>query len=153
MTDREEKVKNPKKLGEILVHYKIITPQQLKKALDLQKDTGKRIGEILIDKGWVTQDEINWTLGRQLDIPYVQINIENINIQLAKNIPEYTLRKFKFLPLIELNGELVIAMADPTDEEAKEVIKEITNGKLKIVLASYKNINDTLDLLFKKKNI
>ena len=77
MTDNEEKVKNPKKLGEILVHYKIITPQQLKKALDIQKNTGKRIGEILIDKGWVTQDEINWTLGRQLDIPYVHINIEN----------------------------------------------------------------------------
>lgn len=153
MNQDKKKIKNPKKLGEILVYYKIITKQQLEEALDIQKNTIKRIGEILIDRGWVTQDEINWTLGKQLDIPYVQINIENINSQLAKNIPEYTLRRFKFLPLIELNGELVIAMADPTDEEAKEMINEITNSKLKIVLASYKNINNILDLIFTKKNI
>jgi len=153
MNQDKKKIKNPKKLGEILVYYKIITTQQLEEALDIQKNTRKRIGEILIDRGWVTQDEINWTLGKQLDIPYVQINIENINSQLAKNIPEYTLRRFKFLPLIELNGELVIAMADPTDEEAKEMINEITNSKLKIVLASYKNINDIIDLIFTKKNI
>ncbi|HBY56368.1 MAG TPA: hypothetical protein DEG96_00645 [Candidatus Atribacteria bacterium] len=153
MNQDKKKIKNPKKLGEILVYYKIITKQQLEEALDIQKNTIKRIGEILIDRGWVTQDEINWTLGKQLDIPYVQINIENINTQLAKNIPEYTLRRFKFLPLIELNGELVIAMADPTDEEAKEMINEITNSKLKIVLASYKNINNILDLIFTKKNI
>jgi len=149
----KKKIKNPKKLGEILVYYKIITTQQLEEALDIQRNTRKRIGEILIDRGWVTQDEINWTLSKQLNIPYVQINIENINTQLVKNIPEYTLRRFKFLPLIELNGELAIAMADPTDEEAKEMINEITNGKLKIVLASYKNINDILDLIFTKKNI
>lgn len=153
MNQDKKKIKNPKKLGEILVYYKIITTQQLEEALDIQRNTRKRIGEILIDRGWVTQDEINWTLSKQLNIPYVQINIENINTQLVKNIPEYTLRRFKFLPLIELNGELAIAMADPTDEEAKEMINEITNGKLKIVLASYKNINDILDLIFTKKNI
>ncbi len=153
--DYEDKreLENSPKLGEILVHYKIITSQQLEEALEVQKNTGKRIGEILLDKEWVTQDEINWTLSKQLDIPYVQINLESINPQLSKNIPEYVLKKFKFLPLTEVDEELVVAMADPTDAEAKEIIHRLTTGKLKIVLASYKNINDVLDLIFKKMNI
>ena len=152
MKKDKNQIKNPKKLGEILVYYKIITPEQLEEALKLQKSTEKRIGEILINKGIVTQDKINWVLGKQLNLPYVQINIDNINIQLSKNISEYPLRKFKIVPMMELNDELVIAIADPTDQEAIEMIKEVTKCKLKIVLASFKNIDETLDSIFKKKD-
>jgi len=151
MKDDKKEIKNPQKLGEILIHYKIITPEQLEEALKIQKSTEKRIGEILIDQAIVVQDEINWVLGKQLNLPYVQINVDNINIQLSKNISEYTLRKFKIVPIMELNDELVIAMADPTDQEAIEMIREVTKRKLKIVLASFKNIDETLDRIFKKK--
>lgn len=148
--EKIEKInKEVPKLGEILINYKIITPQQLKAALDIQKSTEKRIGEILMEKGWVSQDEINWTLGRQLDLPYMHINLESIDHELSRKVPEYTMRKFNFLPLIKLDNEITIAMADPTDEEAKMVIQQIFGKKIRIVLASYKNINESLDLLFK----
>jgi len=152
MKENKEEIKNPQKLGEILMHYKIITPEQLEEALKIQKNTEKRIGEILIDKGVVVQDEINWVLGKQLDLPYVQINIDNIDIKLSKNISGNTLKKFKVLPIMELNDELVIAMADPTDQEAVKMIKEVTNRELKIVLASFKNIDETIDRIFSNKN-
>ena len=116
---KNEKINKPiKMLGEILIYYKIITLKQLNEVLKIQKNTGKRVGEILIDIGYVTQDEINWVLSKQLDIPYVNININNIDIKLSNYIPEFTLRKFKALPIMELNDELIIAMADPTDKEA-----------------------------------
>ena len=152
MKEEQEEKKHPQKLGEILVHYKIITPEQLEEGLKIQKNREKRIGEILIDLGRVTQDEINWVLGKQLNLPYVQVNIGNIDIQLSKNISEDTLRKFKAIPIMELNDELVIAMADPTDEEAIEVIKEITKRKLKYVLASFKNIDETINQIFHHKD-
>ena len=152
MKKEQEKKKHPQKLGEILVHYKIITPEQLEEGLEIQKNREKRIGEILIDLGRVTQDEINWVLGKQLDLPYVQVNIGSIDIQLSKNISEDTLRKFKAIPIMELNDELVIAMADPTDEEAIEAIKEITKRKLKYVLASFKNIDETINQIFYHKD-
>jgi predicted transcriptional regulator len=148
MKEEQEEKKHPKKLGEMLIHYKIITPEQLEEGLKIQKSTGKRIGEILIDIGLVTQDEINWVLGKQLDIPYVRINLNNIDIKLSKSIPEYTLKKFKAIPIMELNDELVVAMADPTDKEAIELIKEVTKRKLKFVLASFKNIDETINRLF-----
>jgi len=152
MKEEQEEKKHPQKLGEILVHYKIITPEQLEEGLEIQKNKEKRIGEILIDLGRVTQDEINWVLGKQLDLPYVQVNIGSIDIQLSKNISEDTLRKFKAIPIMELNDELVIAMADPTDEEAIEAIKEITKRKLKYVLASFKNIEETINQIFHHKD-
>ncbi len=148
MKEEQEEKKHPQKLGEILVYYKIITPEQLEEGLKIQKSKGKRIGEILIDLGRVTQDEINWVLGKQLNLPYVQVNIGSIDIQLSKNISEDILRKFKVIPIMELNDELVIAMADPTDEEAIETIKEITKRKLKYVLASFKNIDETINQIF-----
>ena len=152
MKEEQAEKKCLQKLGEILVHYKIITPEQLEEGLEIQKNKEKRIGEILIDLGRVTQDEINWVLGKQLDLPYVQVNIGSIDIQLSKNISEDTLRKFKAIPIMELNDELVIAMADPTDEEAIEAIKEITKRKLKYVLASFKNIEETINQIFHHKD-
>ena len=152
MKEEQEEKKHPQKLGEILIHYKIITPEQLEEGLKIKKTKEKRIGEILIDLGRVTQDEINWVLGKQLNLPYVQVNIGNIDIQLSKNISEDTLRKFKAIPIMELNDELVIAMADPTDEEAIEAIKEVTKRKLKYVLASFKNIDETINQIFQHKD-
>lgn len=152
MKEEQEEKKHPQKLGEVLIHYKIITPEQLKEGLKIQKNMEKRIGEILIDLGRVTQDEINWVLGKQLDLPYVQVNVDNIDIQLSKNISEDVLKKFKVIPIMELNDELVVAMADPTDEEAIEMIKEVTERKLKFVLASFKNINETIDQVFRNKD-
>ena len=152
MKEEQEKKKHSQKLGEILVHYKIITPEQLEEGLKIQKNSEKRIGKILIDLGRVTQDEINWVLGKQLSLPYVQVNIGNIDIQLSKNIPEDTLRKFKAIPIMELNNELVVAMADPTDEEAIKMIKEVTKRKLKFVLASFENIDETINQIFHYKD-
>ncbi|MEA2087941.1 MAG: hypothetical protein U9O91_07570 [Candidatus Caldatribacteriota bacterium] len=152
MKEEQEEKKHPKKLGEMLIYYKIITPQQLEEGLKIQKNTEKRIGEVLIDLGRVTQDEINWVLGRQLNIPYVQINVVNIDIQLSKNISEDVLKKYKAIPVMELNNELVVAMADPTDEEALETIRKLAKRKIKIVLASFKNIDETIDQVFHNNN-
>lgn len=152
MKEEQEEKKHPQKLGEILIHYKVITPEQLKEVLKIQKNKGKRIGEILIDLGRVTQDEINWVLGKQLSLPYVQVNVDNIDIQLSKNISEDILKKYKVIPMMELNDELVVAMADPTDEEAIEMIKEVTERKLKIVLASFENIDETIYRIFSDKD-
>jgi type IV pilus assembly protein PilB len=151
MKEEPEKKKHHQKLGEMLIYYKVITPAQLEEGLKIKKNTEKRIGEILINLGRVTQDEINWVLGRQLNLPYVQVNIDNIDIQLSNNISENALRKFKAIPLMELNDQLVVAMADPTDEEAIEMLKEVTKRKLKLVLASFENIDETINRIFSYK--
>jgi len=136
--------KRNNKLGELLLKYGMISPEKLKKALKVQKEKSKRIGQILIEQNLVTQDQINWILSKQLDIPYVQIEIEQLDLELLKNFPEYLIKNYHLVPLIEMNHTLVIAMADPTDEEAIQRIKSSTKRNIDIVFASFQNITEII---------
>jgi len=132
--------KNNKKLGELLLDYKMISSIELTKALKVQKEKNKRIGETLIDLKLVTQDQINWVLSKQLDIPYVQIEEDQLDLELLKKFPEYLINNYNLIPLIEIEGKIVIAMADPTDSEAIEKIKNMFDQQIEIVSASFRNV-------------
>ena len=146
----EKYEKYNKKLGEILLEYKMISPEQLKKALKKQKEKNKRIGEVLIDLHFVTQDQINWVLCKQLNIPYVQIELEQLDLGLVKEFPEYLIKNYHLIPLTEMNDILVIAMADPTDDEAIQKIRSLCKRNIEIVLASFKNVMEITNDIIKE---
>lgn len=133
-----------KKLGEILVDYGMITNQQLEKALKLQKEYNKRIGQVLIDSHFTNQDQINWVLGKQLDIPYIHVELDQIDAELIKKFPEYLMKNYWLIPIIEINEKLVVAMADPTDEEAIQKLKSFCKKEVELTLASFQNITEII---------
>lgn len=133
-----------KKLGEMLVDYGMITDQQLKKVLKLHKEGNKRIGQILIENNLANQDQINWVLGKQLNIPYIHIELEQIDQELLKDFPEYLLKNYSLIPVIEINDTLVVAMADPTDDEAIQKLKNYYKKEIDIALASFQNIAEVI---------
>ncbi len=137
--------KHNKKLGEILLEYEMISPEQLKKALQMQKEKNKRIGEALIELHFVTQDQINWVLCKQLDIPYVQIELGQLDLDLLKEFPEHLIKNYLLIPLIEMNDRMVIAMSDPTDDEAIQRITSFCKRDIEIVLASFNNILEIIN--------
>ncbi|MDD4897054.1 MAG: hypothetical protein PHS21_09940 [Atribacterota bacterium] len=112
-----------KRLGEILLDYGLISQEELEMVLKEQKIRNKRVGEILIELHLVTQDQINWILSKQLDIPYVQIETNQLDLDLLKKFPAFLIKNYNIIPLIEMNDTLVVAMSDPTDEEAIQKIK------------------------------
>jgi len=136
-----------KKLGELLLGYEMISPDNLKKALKVQKENNKRIGETLIELNIVTQDQINWILGKQLDIPYVQIEKEQLDLDLIKRFPEYLIKNYRLIPMVEVEDKMVIAMADPIDDEAIQKIKSTFKGDFEVVLASFRNITDVINYI------
>lgn len=142
--------KDNKKLGELLLDYKMISHEDLSRALKMQKEKNKRIGETLIDLKMVTQDQINWILSKQLDIPYVQIEKGQLDMDLLRKFPEYLVKNYNLIPLIEIEGKVVIAMADPTDSEAIDKIKNIVDQKIEIAFASFHNILDILGYIEKE---
>jgi type IV pilus assembly protein PilB len=139
--------KSRKKLGELLLDYKMITEDQLSKALKIQKEKNKRIGETLTELRLVTQDQINWVLSKQLDIPYVQIEKEQLDIELIKKFPAYLVKNYNLIPLIEIEGKVVVAMADPTDQEAVDRISSLYNNNIDVVFASFQNIAEIIQYL------
>ena len=134
-------VENQKKrLGELLFEYGVITQKELKKALIEQKIRNKRVGEVIIELHLATQDQINWVLSKQLDIPYVQIETTQLDLELLKEFPRNLIKNYNLIPLIKINNTLVIAMSDPTDEEAIQKIKSFYKNNIELSLASFQNI-------------
>lgn len=87
-----------KRLGELLFEYGIITGKELVRALEEQNIKNKRIGQILLELKLVTQDQINWVLSKQLDIPYIQIDTAQLDIELLKRFPDYLIKNYYVIP-------------------------------------------------------
>jgi MSHA biogenesis protein MshE len=77
---RPEKVR----LGEVLMQQKLLSEEQLQQALADQKRTGRKLGRVFVESGFVTEDQISGALARQLDIPYINLKFYNINADLVR---------------------------------------------------------------------
>lgn len=128
----------------------MISPEDLAKALKVRKEKNKRIGEVLIDLGFVTQDQINWVLSKQLDIPYIRIELEQLDLDLLRKFPEYLIKNYRLVPLMETDHALVVAMTDPTDDEAIKRIKTVYNNNVEIVFASFQNVEEMIESIKKQ---
>jgi len=130
--------KTKKKLGEILTGSGVITEETLRKALDIQRQTGGKLGEILVSRGFITEEQIVDAVREQLGIQSVDLNRISIEQEIINIIPEAIARKHEVLPLDIVNGKLMVAMADPLNYYAIEELKLFTGYSVKaaIVLRS-----------------
>lgn len=127
---RPEKVR----LGEVLIQQKLITTDQLSKALEAQKRTGRKLGRVFVELGYVTDKEISVSLARQLNIPFVDLNQSNIKIELINKFPEALARRFRSVVLAENSNGYMVGMVDPTDLFAYDEIIRILNKDISLAV-------------------
>lgn len=118
---RPEKIR----LGEILVQQNLLTADQLTKSLEEQKRTGRKLGRIFVDSGYVTERQISEAIARQLQIPFIDLTQYNIKADLVQKLPEAQARRFRAVVLDDKDGAYLIGMADPTDLFAYDEIVRI----------------------------
>ncbi len=147
MAKRRKGKKKPPRLGDLLVAHGLITREQRRKALGKQKQTGKRLGEILIEDRLLTRDELNWSLGNLLGVPYVELEPQIVDAELVRSVPAELLRRYQVVPMIQVGGELTLAMADPTDAQAAADIAALSGTEVKVAMADAEAVADTLDAL------
>ena len=102
-------------LGEVLIQHNLISEEQLRVALDTQKRSGQRLGRVFVESGFVTEEKIAEALSWQLNIPYIDLKFYDVNLELARKLPEARARRFRALVLEERGPALLVALADPTD--------------------------------------
>jgi type IV pilus assembly protein PilB len=126
------------RLGDLLVKEKIITPEQLERALRAQKEGGStaRLGATLVQMGYVTDDEVTNFLSRQYGVPAINLQYFEIDPGVVKLIPEETAKRYQILPLSRVGASLTIAMVDPTNVFAIDDIKFMTGFNIEPVVAS-----------------
>jgi len=133
------------RLGDALLQDGLITEDQLQKALELQKQSGKRIGNVLVDMGVVTESDIVSILGKQLGIPYINLSNYLIDPATVRIIPENMARRHQLIPINKVGNKLTVAMVDPLNILAIDDIQFMTGLVVKPVVATSQDINDALD--------
>lgn len=128
------------KLGEILVRENLVTPQQLRDALDYQRTNGGRLGSNLVKLGMISDDVITAVLSRQYGVPSINLDLFNIETSVIKLISQEVALKYTVLPISKVGATLTLAMADPTNVFAMDDIKFMTGLNVEPVIASEASI-------------
>lgn len=110
-------------LGDMLIAEGVITPEQRDDALADQRRVGKRLGEVLISRGLVSDETIARVLSKQLGLPYIDMTDPRPDPAVLRMVPQQIARKHKVLPIEKSGGGILLAMADPLDVFAMDEIK------------------------------
>ncbi|HDI52050.1 type II secretion system protein GspE [candidate division KSB1 bacterium] len=137
-----------RKLGEALIEKELISPIELKKALEKQRKTGKRLGEILIEEKLLSEDTLLEILSQKLNIPKVKIENQAVDSDTVQLIPYEIAKKHKLIPLFRVGNSLTIAMADPLDIYAIDTVRHLTGMQIKVVLAGEKDVEQAIEKFY-----
>jgi type IV pilus assembly protein PilB len=132
------------KLGEILVKERLITPDQLGRALAEGHARGERLGRLLIHQGAISEDDLTAALSRQYAVPSINLAYFEVDPDLMSLVPMEIAAKHLVLPVGRVGSTLTLAMVDPTNVSAMDDIKFMTGFNIEPVLASERGILEAI---------
>src|SRR4030066_992756 len=130
----------PARLGQLLITSNIITEDQLKEALGLQRKEGGRLGTNLVKLGYITEEKLVAFLSRQYNVPAINLTDYKIDLSLLKLIPIDMARKYLIMPVARVGATITIAMVDPSNVFAIDDVKFRTGYNVEVVVSSESSI-------------
>jgi hypothetical protein len=140
----EQQPYKKKRLGEILIEQGVLTKEQLQRALDLQKQETGLIGEILIRHKMLKEEDIVIALATQFNYPYLSVENFAINPEAIKIIPEELVQRYLFVPVDKVNNVLTIIMADPSNDAAIREIETVSQSRVQAFVGTVTEIQTAL---------
>ncbi|MFY9557295.1 MAG: type IV-A pilus assembly ATPase PilB [Blastocatellia bacterium] len=132
------------KLGESLLKDNLITPQQLKEALDYQRINGGRLASTLVKLCMLSDEEVTAVLSRQYGVPSVNLELFEVDPAAVALVPQETAERYSVLPLSRVGATLTLAMVDPTNVFAVDDIKFMTGLSVEPVVVSETALNSAV---------
>ena len=133
------------KLGELLVKEQVITPLQLKNAIESQRSSGGRLGYELTKLGYIEESDLTAFLSKQYGVPSVNLNEFEVAPDVLKILSKEVVTRHQVLPFNKTGNTLMIAMADPSNLYAIDDIKFITKLNIEVVVASEQAIAEAIE--------
>ena len=140
-----------KKLGELLVDAGIIDAEQLKTALEKQRQEGKRLGDVLVGMGALSENILTSMIAEQLHVEKIDLINTYIDADVARLIPVEVAKRYILIPVYERGGKLHVAMADPRNMYALDDLRLITQKSIYPVLASRTEIEKAIEVYFQQQ--
>jgi type IV pilus assembly protein PilB len=133
-----------KQLGQILIELGFITPEQLETALEEHRKTPKSLGRVLIDLGMIKEADLVRALAEQVGLEFVDLNEFPIDATSTVLLPEALSRRYRAIPIGERDGRLLVAMSDPANVYALDDIRTITGRDVQPVVATANDVEEAI---------
>jgi type IV pilus assembly protein PilB len=148
-TSETQKPKTTHLFGEYLVSKGVLTRLQLSKALDEQRRFGGRLGEAMIRLSMMTEEQVTQMLAEHLSMEYVHFDdISKINLNIARMFDESISKRFCLVGIGEVDGRIVVAMADPLNVIAIDTITLKIKRPIKVVIGSAQEIRRVIEIIY-----
>ena len=138
------------RLGDLLLENKVISKEQLETALADQRKSGRRLGRVLIENGYLTEDALLDFLSRQLRIPHVDLRRYTFVPEVVRLIPEAYARRFRAVALREEGDAILVGLADPIDIFAHDEIARLVQKPLKLAVVKESDLLKVLDVIYRR---
>jgi len=133
-----------RRLGEVLIEAGHLTEGQLELALSTQKGSGKRVGEVLLEMELITPQHLLGALAAQFGLEFVNLEQVEIDRGLVQKIPEPLARRHRAVPIMNDEGTIVVAMANPADVIALDDIRALLRMPVRAAMADAGQISDVI---------
>src|SRR5438477_8919894 len=133
------------RLGEMLIDRRLLEPEDVERALELQKERGDKLGKILIDLGFIAAKDLLSALSEQLEVPLAQVDQPPPAAPELDGLSSRFMRQCRFIPIRFEDSTLTVAMADPLDFETISAVRAFSGLKIATALAAEQEILDAID--------
>jgi len=137
-----------KKIGELLIERHVITQEQLKVALEKQKKEGGYLSQHLITMGFATELDIALALSNQYSFAYLSLEGYTIPREVLETVPLKWIKIYTLLPLDKIGNVLSVAMADPLNEGVIQMLSQITGCTIIPFISTYSELNEAISKYF-----
>jgi type IV pilus assembly protein PilB len=134
-----------KSFGEFLVQLGVLTPEQMKKVAQEQRQGGERLEQTLIRKGYAKEEVIFQCLADYSNLPYVDLDTYLIDDQIVKMIPEELARRHTLIPLFKIGNTLTIAIDNPLNILALDEVRNRVKTDVEIAISTEKKIKKAIE--------
>lgn len=138
-----------KSLSELLIEEKLITREQMQKALELQRQEGVPLDEVLLSHNMMKTEDLAAALSVQWNLPYIDLQRHKIQPRALRLIPEAIARKHTLIPLDIVGDSLMVVMADPQNIQAIRDLQALVKLKVEISLGISSDIKRSIDLNYR----
>ncbi len=136
------------RIGDLLVEQKLISEAQLQAALAEQKKSGRKLGRVLIENGFIGEETLLQLLSEQLEIPFVDLSRFELDPQLVTRLPETHARRYRALVLKETPTGLLVGMGDPTDIFAYDELVRILKQPVQLAVVKESELLQNIDRIY-----
>jgi len=140
---------NNKQLGELLIDRVIIIQSQLDRALGIQRDKGGLIGEILVELGFVKEEDIAQSLTAQYGFPYLPLGSYDVNVDITSIIPGRVARQYLLVPIDKIGNNLTLAMSNPLNVQAIEDVELLSGCSVQTFVSTSSDIKRAIEKYYK----